>query len=97
MFEIVMAIITVALIIVVIFTFIIGLKNEVTYKKHKIIIDAIYDYRIDMITSGKYNQIDAVDYRDMETYNSTLFRLWDWGYTRILPKEKFEIVKPYIE
>lgn len=33
---------------------------------------------------------------DMETYDSTLWRLWDWGYTRILPKEKFELVKPYI-
>lgn len=97
MFEIVMAIITVALVIVVILAFIIGPKNDVTYKNHKIITDAIYDYHIDMLMSKKYDQIDAVDYRDMETYNSTLFRLWDWGYTRILPKEKFEIVKPYIE
>lgn len=97
MFEIVMAIITTALAFSVILTVIIGFKNENTHKNHKIIIDAIYDYHIDMITSEKYDQIDAVDYRDMETYNSTLFRLWDWGYTRILPKEKFEIVKPYIE
>lgn len=38
-----------------------------------------------------------VDYDDMEEYDDTLFRLWDWGYKRILPKEKFEIIKPYIE
>lgn len=38
-----------------------------------------------------------VDYDDMENYVVTLWRLWDWGYTRILPKDKFEIIKPYIE
>jgi hypothetical protein len=24
-------------------------------------------------------------------------RFWDWGYTRILPKEDFELIKPYLE
>lgn len=27
----------------------------------------------------------------------TFYRWWDWGYTRILPKDKFEIIKPYLE
>lgn len=97
MFEIIMAIILVALVIAVILTIIIGFKNDVTYKNHKIITDAIYNYRVDMIISGKYEQRDLVDYQDMETYNKTLFRLWDWGYKKILPKDKFELVKPYIE
>lgn len=97
MFEIIMAIVLVALVIAVIFVFIIGVKNDNAYKNHKIILDAIYDYRIDMIVSGNYEKRNLVDYRDMETYNSTLFRFWDWGYTRILPKDKFELIKPYIE
>ena len=34
---------------------------------------------------------------DVESFGKTLWRLWDWGYTRILPKEKFELIKPYIK
>ena len=37
-----------------------------------------------------------VSYDDMESDNKTLLRLWDWGYTRILPPEKFELIKPFI-
>ena len=33
----------------------------------------------------------------MEDFDKTLFRLWDWGYKNILPKEDFELIKPYIE
>lgn len=76
MFKIVMAIILVAIVIALIFTFIIEIKNDNAYKNHKIILDAIYDYRVDMITSGNYEKRDLVDYQDMETYNSTLYY---WG------------------
>lgn len=34
---------------------------------------------------------------NMETYVGTWSRLWDWGYTRILPEEDFELIKPYIK
>ena len=33
----------------------------------------------------------------MESFSQTMWRLWDWGYTRILPKEDFEWIKPYIK
>ena len=39
----------------------------------------------------------SVDYDDKEDYDKTFWRLWDWGHTRILPKDKFEIIKPYIK
>lgn len=76
--------------------FYIWFKNENTYKQHELISHAIWEYRNALIREGKYDSA-LVNYPDMESYEATLFRLWDWGYTRILPKEKFEIIKPYIE
>ena len=84
---------TIILTIAMIFLFILLIKNEITCKHQNKIVHAIYLYGIQCIKEGKEPQ---VDYRDMEDYDKTLFRLWDWGYTNILPKEKFEIIKPYI-
>lgn len=77
-------------------------KNCVTYHNHRIISRAIYYYSIATIheyfEAGKIDDVDyIVTYDDMEQYEKTIWRLWDWGYTRILPTEKFEIIKPYIE
>ena len=69
-------------------------KNENTYENITKIDHAIYDYKIDCILNEKQN---LVDYKDMEDYDKTFWRFWDWGYTNILPKEKFEIIKPYIK
>lgn len=68
------------------------IKNEITFKHHMLICTAIYEYAIDVGTSSE----PAVWYNDMESYDDTFRRWWDWGYTRILPPEKFEILKPYI-
>lgn len=70
-------------------------KNDNAYKNRNIIIEAIYEYRIMMITSNR--PIDKVDYADIEPYEDTLYRWWDWGYENILPSDKFEIIKPYIK
>lgn len=70
-------------------------KNENTYQKQMIVSYAIYLYAIDMIHRGIFES--EVDWDDIESYMATLFRLWDWGYTRLLPPEKYEIIKPYIE
>jgi hypothetical protein len=37
-----------------------------------------------------------VDYSDMCPYSISLIKIWDWGYKHILPKEKFLIIKPYL-
>ena len=69
------------------------IKNSNTYKNRKIILNAIYQYKVDCaIKNISFN----VDYNDMESYNMTIFRFWDFGYKNILPKEKFEIIKKYI-
>jgi hypothetical protein len=73
--------------------FTILIKNDYTLKNTLIIVHAIGDYQLDCIENDTNME---VDFEDMEDYNDTLLRLWDWGYTRVLPKDKFEIIKPYI-
>lgn len=73
---------------------ILDFKNKITYENVKKINEAIYVYQIDCIKNGVPS---IVDYEYKEDYDKTLWRLWDWGYTRILPKGKFEIIKPYIK
>ena len=38
-----------------------------------------------------------VDFIDMEDFDDTFKRFYDWGYTRILPKKKYELVKSFID
>lgn len=83
------------------------LKINVTKKNQVIIINAIFEYQkteLDRVfadfLNGKideYHYVPAVSFEDHESFEKTLWRLWDWGYTRILPKDKFEIIKPYIK
>lgn len=70
------------------------IKNENAYQQHMLITYAIGLYQLDKIDKREYDY--EVDFHDEEPYDKTLWRLWDWGYTRILPPEKFEIIKPYI-
>lgn len=74
---------------------ILAIKNYVTYKNRVKIIYAIRDY---LLRDDNYD-IDAVEvsFNDMEKYNYTFLRLWDWGYKHILPKEKYEVIKRYIK
>ena len=84
------------LIVVTFWTIVVWFKNENTYKNHIIITKAIYNYKIALIENGILEE-GLVDYDDMRGYEATLFRFWDWGYKNILPKDKFEIIKPYIK
>ena len=68
------------------------IKNKNAYKNHIIIIEAIYEYCIE-------KNVDFALFSNMyiEDYDDTVNRFWDWGYTRILPPEQFELIKPYIK
>lgn len=80
--------------ILMVFLIVLAFKNANALNNHLRISDAINKYHADCIRKG----IElSVDYDDEEDYDRTLWRLWDWGYTRILPKDKFEIIKPYIK
>lgn len=70
------------------------IKNHNTFDQREIIREAIYHYAITCI---EFFEKPKVAYSDMESYERTLLRLYDFGYTRILPSEKFEIIKPYIK
>lgn len=74
-------------------------KNEVTLNHHISISCAIHEYHRDLINEDNYDLYDnnPVEYKDMESYFKTFRRFWDWGYKRILPREKYEIIKPYLE
>lgn len=71
------------------------IKVENAFRNSTLIDRAICMYQLDMINADNFNF--EVDYTDEESLDSTIKRWWDWGYTRILPPEKFEIIKPYIE
>lgn len=91
--------------ILVIFVFVIYfafiyflIKNGITYRWHVLITNAIFLYHIDCESILEIDLREKiVSYNDLESYDATLFRFWDWGYKHILPKEKFEIIEPYIK
>ena len=82
---------------VIIFCEIAIVKNINAFNCHDAISEAIYKYKTACIEEGDWDALHLVEYRDMEDYNKTFWRFWDWGYTRILPKDKFEIIEPYIK
>lgn len=81
---------------VLVFLIVLLIKNEVTFKHQMRINDAIYNYHMDRIHNRPHSE-GEVDWKDMESYDKTLFRFWDWGYKRILPPDKYEIIKPFIK
>lgn len=83
-------------ILMIIFLTYIWVKIDNAYKNQKIILDAIYDYLSDEYKKSQCLRTDLVSFADMEELTTTLFRLWDWSYERILPPEKFKLVEPYI-
>lgn len=81
--------------IIVIIVIFVGIRNEVVTNNRRKIMKAIcnhYHY-------ARMSRTPFVNIRhsEMEPYFRTYFRLWDWGYTRIVPPEVFEKIKPYIE
>ena len=69
------------------------IKTENAYDNQVKILDAIVEYGHE---SGDLTKaMHMLDH--IESLFLTIFRMWDWGYTRILPKEDFELIKPYLE
>ena len=83
--------------VILIFCLIATIKNTNTFNCHEKIGKAIYKYKTRCIEECAWDDLHSVEYKDMEDYMTTFWRLWDWGYKRILPIDKFKIIEPYIE
>jgi len=69
-------------------------KNKNTFDKHMNITNAIHTYN--RLCIKRHDYIAMIDYKVVEDYDTTLFRLWDWGYKRMVPKDIYELIKEYI-
>lgn len=65
-------------------------------RNHVLIATAIYLYQEDRIDKKDFDHVDDVRFEDIEEFEKTVYRMTDWGYKRILPKEKYELVKPFL-
>ena len=64
-----------------------------------VISNAIFLYNTRQITDGIINDTDInlIDFSVMESYNRTLFRLYDWGYKHIVPPDVYDRISPIIK
>lgn len=73
------------------------IKLPIAFINSVIIIDAICKFKLDRVKADDLVHVRDVEYKDMEAFEDTIFRLTDWGYKRILPKEKYKLIKPFID
>ncbi len=85
---------TIVSVVLIVLCIIFGIKNEITNNKRNKIIEAIHEHHIDCFV---FCEKELVDYDDMRSYYASLLRIWNWGYTSIIKKEKLKIIKPYIK
>lgn len=107
---IVTVIISILVVLAVMFAWIFACWEKVKdeYESSMIIIEAISQYHlhcIELLGNGTYNLItyniekNKVKYDDMKSIEYLTWRFWDWkwGPEDILPPDKYELVKPFIE
>lgn len=70
------------------------IKNENAFKNRSIILNAIHDYNSKCLDDSRYD--DMVDY-NMESYDSTVYRIFDWGYENIVSKEVMKKIRPFVK
>ena len=70
------------------------LKNENTLINQLIIYKAIDLYEYDCF---KYDIVPKISKEDVKHYLSAFFTLNDWGYKNLLPKKKYNLLRPYIK
>jgi hypothetical protein len=76
------------------------IKVNNAYRNCSILLEAVHLYNIDVINSVDYRKEDLIEYEKYlgeGVLTRTLFRLFDWGYTNILPQEVFERIIPYLD
>lgn len=79
----------------VVFLIIATIKLEIVYRGHRKLIDAIYHYQMDLIESDRAKDI-SVEFRDIIDLEEAFNNPFVWSAEQMLPKGKYEIIKPYI-
>lgn len=67
------------------------IKNENTHRQRAKIIIAIGNYLREHVEKD-----EICLFYSMESYDRTLFRLWDWGYKNIVSKETYDKIKEFL-
>lgn len=70
------------------------LKVDNAYYQRRKVMYAIHGYNLRMIDNN--TRENSIRFECMESFNSTLYRLWDWGCKRIVPNNIYEKIKPYM-
>ena len=65
------------------------------YHNVTILLEAIYAYNIAQINLGNFDA--TLSYDRLHEWSKIFWRLNDWGYENILPREEYELIKPYIK
>lgn len=81
---------------IILFCVFICIRTKVAERNHKKIARAIYEYKKALLHGNLSRKKPDIDWSEMEFFDQTVKRFWDFGCTRILPKEKYELVKPFI-
>lgn len=68
-------------------------KNHNTFKNHNKVSEAISNYNTYVIWNEKELKDKLIKYDCMESYDKTLFRLYDWGCQRIVSKDIYEKIE----
>ena len=85
------------LLIYMLFCAIMLIKVEVTSRNLVILLNAMYDYYQDCIERGAHDKLQFEYYDTFPPFDKVLYRLFDWGYKNILPKDIFEKIEPFIK
>lgn len=72
----------------------IDMRHDIVVQNRKRVRNAIISYMRYCEMHHKPIQVDYV--HDMEDFDDTLYRFYDWGCKNILPKEKYDLVKAFM-
>ena len=77
------------------------IRSYATREIRSVVIDAIFEYRRDVMREHGdekfYESPFEVGYGDMGSYLKTFFQIWVWSPRQVLSREKYQVVRDYIE
>ena len=71
------------------------LKNNNTYKNRIILLNAIAKHNCAAMREDQCDKL--IDYGCIESYYTTLFNLFDWGYKNLVPRDVYKRIEPFID